>query len=57
MEITDDNREMFKVFCNLHPEEAYDLNPQEFIRHCKDLNPGATDKIIIECIKTLKEIE
>jgi hypothetical protein len=55
MDITDDNREMFKVFCNLHPHEAYELNPQEFIRHCKDLNPDATEEEILEILKETEE--
>jgi hypothetical protein len=57
MEITDDNREMFEVFCHMHPLEAYDLNSEEFIKYCKVLNPEATDEIIIACIELLKETE
>lgn len=52
--ITDENREMFDMFCNLHPHEAYELNPKEFIRHCKELNPDVTEE---EIIKLLKETE
>ncbi len=28
--ITDDNIEMFEVFCRLHPHEAFDLNNEKF---------------------------
>jgi hypothetical protein len=52
--VDDENREMFKVFCSLHPHEAYELNPEAFIAHCKDLNPDATEEEIIKLLEETK---
>jgi hypothetical protein len=43
--------EMFDVFCNLHPHEAYVLDSEGFIRHCKNLNPEVTEEDIINLLK------
>ena len=52
MEITDDNREMFDVFAELHPVEAYDLDRKAFYKFMKNkmpvLSKKAIDKLMIE---------
>jgi hypothetical protein len=56
MIIDNDNREMFEVFCNLHPIEAYHLNPKEFCKYYRSFLEGSdvakvyTDKKIKELI-------
>lgn len=55
--VDDNNKDMFDVFCNMHPHESYELNPQAFIRHCKEVNPYLTEKIILELLKETKEDE
>ena len=58
MEITDNNREMFDVFAELHPVEAYDLDRKAFYKFMKNkmpvLSKKAIDKLMIE---TKAEIE
>ena len=52
MEITDNNREMFDVFAELHPVEAYDLDRKAFYKFMKNkmpvLSKKAIDKLMIE---------
>ena len=40
--IDKDNQEMFEVFCNQHPVEAFDLNPVAFYEYAKKRIPGVT---------------
>lgn len=51
MEITDDNREMFEVFCNMHPHEAYELNPDELIKYMHKEHEQLTAEEVIELLK------
>ena len=41
-----DNQEMFEVFCDLHPVEAFDLNKEKFIEYVKKRVPGIFDEQI-----------
>lgn len=50
--ISNDNREMFEVFCYLHPHEAYELNPKEFMKYMKKEYPTLEDDTIIQLIKS-----
>ncbi len=47
-----DNREMFEVFAELHPVEAYDLNRIAFYRYMKKKMPllsrKTIDKLMVE---------
>ena len=52
-EIDDDNREAFEVFCNLHPIEAYDLNPDEFCKYFRSYLGGSAEKYPDQEIKKL----
>lgn len=49
--VTDENREMFEVFCQMHPEEAYEGNPNEFLKYARKINPAFTKELIEELIK------
>lgn len=55
MEIDDNNREMFEVFAELHPVEAYDLNRKEFYRYMKKEFPCLNRKHIDQLMKETKE--
>ena len=61
MEITDDNREMFEVFAELHPVEAYDLDRKAFYKFMKKRMPVLSrkhiDKIMIEVKAEIKATE
>jgi len=61
MEITDDNREMFEVFAELHPVEAYDLDQKAFYKFMKKRMPVLSrkhiDKIMIEVKAEIKATE
>lgn len=49
MEITNDNREMFEVFCQIHPHEAYELNKDEFMKYTyKEHEQYRNDSSILE---------
>ncbi len=54
MEITNDNREMFEVFCQMHPHEAFELNKDEFIKYMRKEGYDIDEEGII---KLLKETE
>lgn len=51
--VDSDNQEMFEVFCELHPVEAYDLNSKLFINYMKKkgstLTPELIEQLINEC--------
>ena len=51
MEIDDDNREMFEVFCQIHPHEAYDLNSDEFMKYMKKQGFNIDEENVIELLK------
>jgi cytochrome c553 len=53
--VTDENREMYEVFCQMHPEEAYQGNPDEFIKYARKINPAYTKELIEELIKESNE--
>lgn len=48
--VTDENRDMFEVFCQMHPHEAYNGNKDEFIRYAKKINPELSEESIINLI-------
>ena len=48
--IDKDNQEMFEVFANLHPVEAFDLNPVAFYEYAKRRIPVITNEQIQELI-------
>jgi len=52
--VTDTNREMFEVFCRLHPHEAYELNSIAFCEFMRKEGFNISDEGII---KLLKETE
>jgi len=51
MEITNDNREMFEVFCQIHPHEAYELNKDEFMKYTYKEHEQLTAEEVIELLK------
>ena len=58
MKITDNNREMFDVFAELHPVEAYDLDRKAFYKFMKKKMPVLSRKTIDELMIEVKaEIE
>jgi len=58
MEITNDNREMFEVFAELHPIEAYDLDTKAFYKFMKKKMPVLSKKTIDELmVETKAEIK
>lgn len=58
MEITDDNREMFEVFADFHPVEAYDLDRKAFYKFMKKKMPMLSKKTIDQLmIETKAEIK
>ena len=58
MKIDKDNREMFEVFAQLHPVEAYDLDKKEFYRYMKKTHPELSIKTIDKLMaETKAEIE
>ena len=50
MEITEENKTMFKVFCNLHPVEAYDLDAMMFCEHMREEGYNLTNEEIEKLI-------
>lgn len=43
-----DNQEMFEVFCDLHPVEAFDLNKEKFCDYARKRVNGTMSNHIIE---------
>lgn len=50
-----DNREMFEVFAELHPIEAYDLDAKAFYKFMKKKMPMLSRKTIDKLIAETKE--
>lgn len=61
MKITNDDREMFEVFAELHPAEAYDLDRKAFYKFMKKKVPPLSrrtiDKLMVEVKTEIKATE
>ena len=52
--INDDNREMFEVFAELHPIEAYDLDRKAFYKFMKRKMPVLSRRTIDKLMEETK---
>jgi len=49
------NKEMFKVFANLHPVEAFELDEKMFMQHMKDKGYDLTIDQVKQIIKEISD--